>query len=85
MATREIRSIQALTALAFSVVRRAPGLSQLTSVRIGPVVPDANAGPPNYTWKLTAVTLRRAATDREFASAEKALLYFRGRYDLMPG
>lgn len=85
MATREIRSIQALTALAFSVVRRAPGLSQLTSVKIGPVESDEIAAAQKYTWKLTSVTLHKAATDKEFASAEKALLYFRGRYDLMPG
>jgi hypothetical protein len=84
MLRRNIRSIEALTALAFSVIKRAPGLHHLTRVTIVPVKnkADRTAGGPQFTWELHSVTLRNVATSKEFASAEKALDPWRARYDL---
>jgi hypothetical protein len=84
MLRRNIRSIEALTALAFSVIKRAPGLHHLTSVTIVPVESKADvpARRPQFTWQLHSVTLGNVATSKQFALAEKALDPWRGRYDL---
>jgi hypothetical protein len=83
MSNRVAKSLEALTALSFSVLRRVPTLGELTGVtieRVEPVARDRERGP---TWRLNSIDLQGGATRRQIELAEAALEPWRERYDLV--
>jgi hypothetical protein len=81
MSDRVTKSLEALTALSFSVLRRVPTLGQLTGVTIERVEPLPSGHGP--TWRLNSIDLEGGATRRQIELAEAALEPWRERYDLV--
>ena len=81
MSDRVTKSLEALTALSFSVLRRVPTLGQLTGVTIERVESLPSGHGP--TWRLISIDLEGGATPRQIELAEAALEPWRERYDLV--
>jgi len=76
--TRVPKSEEALTALAYSVLRRVPSLERLRGVTIARVNSSSNG--PN--WKVGTVEIEGGANLRQLELAAEALLPWTRRYDL---
>jgi hypothetical protein len=83
MSDRVTKSLEALTALSYSVLRRVPTLGQLTGVTIERVEPLSSEREHGPTWRLNSIDLEGGATRRQIELAEAALEPWRERYDLV--
>ena len=82
MDDRVVKSLEALTALSYSVLRRVPTLSGLTKVTIARQTQDDRGDARPFTWRLSSIDVESGPTKRQIELAEEALRPWRERYDL---